>query len=64
MTKSSNRSFCERSEAKTRFISPLGEIFIDAVNKGLQSNQTAVSTSRKAKIKSILSIIIINKNFI
>ncbi|MBO7555583.1 MAG: hypothetical protein J6T41_06405 [Neisseriaceae bacterium] len=39
-------------EAKTRFISPLGEIFIDEVNKGLRSNQTAVSSSRKAKLKN------------
>ena len=35
---------------KTRFISPLGEIFIDAVNKGLRSNQTAISAN-EVKLK-------------
>ena len=40
IAKQSSRSL---GEAKTRFILPLGEIFIDKVNKGLRSNQTEVS---------------------
>ena len=32
---------------KTRFISPLGEICIDEVNKGLRSNQTEISAKPK-----------------
>ncbi|MBP3222062.1 MAG: hypothetical protein J6M43_08530 [Neisseriaceae bacterium] len=47
MTKSSSRSL---GEAKTRFVSPLGEIFIDEVNKGLRSHQAEVSAN-EVKLK-------------
>ncbi|MBR0128829.1 MAG: hypothetical protein IJM09_03340 [Neisseriaceae bacterium] len=38
---------------KTRFILPLGKIFIDEINKGLRSNQTEVSAS-EAMLKQAL----------
>ena len=45
------RSFSERSDAKTRFILTKSKSLLTKSIKGLRSKQTAVSASRKAKLK-------------